>query len=151
MVKFGGEIGGTLYQIFTPCVLKNTPCKIGQMFKRKGGGVKVLLNNVKKTALFLMDGFPKENPATDLPLSPDQLSVGDTTVILGRQRARIRPICTCRLSLIDGVLSVTKLGSSVSSADHSIPAAKCRRGILKRCALAGFPVVLRSKTLSLVY
>ena len=50
MVKFGGEIG-TLYQIFTPCtplpkyifnaqkrVLKNTPCKIGQMFKRKGGG-----------------------------------------------------------------------------------------------------------------
>ena len=33
MVKFGGKIG-TLYQIFTPC----TPCKIGQMFKRKGGG-----------------------------------------------------------------------------------------------------------------
>ena len=29
------------------------------MFKRKGGGVKGLLNNFKKTALFLMDGFPK--------------------------------------------------------------------------------------------
>ena len=29
------------------------------MFKRKGGGVKGLLNNVKKTALFLKDGFPK--------------------------------------------------------------------------------------------
>ena len=28
------------------------------MFKRKGGGVKGLLNNVKKTALFLRDGFP---------------------------------------------------------------------------------------------
>ena len=53
MVKFGGEIG-TLY-------IKNTPCKIGQMFKRKGGGAKGLLNNVKKTALFLMDGFPNDN------------------------------------------------------------------------------------------
>ena len=28
------------------------------MFKRKGGGVKGLLNNVKKTALFSRDGFP---------------------------------------------------------------------------------------------
>ena len=28
------------------------------MFKQKGGGVKGLLNNVKKTALFLKDGFP---------------------------------------------------------------------------------------------
>ena len=28
------------------------------MFKRKGGGVKGLLNNVKKNALFLKDGFP---------------------------------------------------------------------------------------------
>ena len=28
------------------------------MFKRKRGGVKGLLNNVKKTALFLHDGFP---------------------------------------------------------------------------------------------
>ena len=31
------------------------------MFKRKGGGVKGLLNNVKKTALFLQQGFPKEH------------------------------------------------------------------------------------------
>ena len=29
------------------------------MFKRKGVGVKGLLNNVKKNALFLHDGFPK--------------------------------------------------------------------------------------------
>ena len=29
------------------------------MFKRKGG-VKGLLNNVKKTALFLRDGFPNQ-------------------------------------------------------------------------------------------
>ena len=29
------------------------------MFKRKGGVVKGLLNNVKKTALFLQHGFPK--------------------------------------------------------------------------------------------
>ena len=29
------------------------------MFKGKGGGVKGLLNDVKKTALFLHDGFPK--------------------------------------------------------------------------------------------
>ena len=29
------------------------------MFKRKGGGVKGLLNNVKKTALFSYVGFPK--------------------------------------------------------------------------------------------
>ena len=47
MVKFGGEIG-TLYQIFTPCVLKNTPCKIGQMFKRKGGGSKAFWTMLKK-------------------------------------------------------------------------------------------------------
>ena len=54
MVKFEGKIG-TLYQIFTPC----THCKFCMMFKRKGvGGVKGLLNNVKKTALFLKDGFP---------------------------------------------------------------------------------------------
>ena len=77
--------------------------------------------------------------------------MGDTTVILGRQRARTSPICTCRLSLVDGALSVTEPWSSVSSADHSIPAAKWWREILKRCALAGFPVVLRSNTLPLVY
>ena len=55
MVKFEGKIG-TLYQIFTPC----THCKFCMMFKRKGGGggVKGLLNNVQKTALFSHDGFP---------------------------------------------------------------------------------------------
>ena len=31
------------------------------MFKRKGGGVKGLLNNVKKTALFSHDGFPYQH------------------------------------------------------------------------------------------
>ena len=31
------------------------------MFKRKGLGVKGLLNNVKKNALFLRDGFPNYN------------------------------------------------------------------------------------------
>ena len=41
-------------------VLKNTPCKIGQMFKRKGGGVKAFWTMFKKTALFLMDGFPNK-------------------------------------------------------------------------------------------
>ena len=40
-------------------VLKNTPCKIGQMFKRKGGGSKAFWTMLKKTALFLKDGFPK--------------------------------------------------------------------------------------------
>ena len=29
------------------------------MFKQMGGGIKGFLNNVKKTALFLADGFPK--------------------------------------------------------------------------------------------
>ena len=60
-----GEIwGGNRYiisnfhSLHPPPQIKNTPCKIGQMFKRKGGGVKGLLNNVKKTALFLHDGFP---------------------------------------------------------------------------------------------
>ena len=38
------------------------------MFKRKGGGVKGLLNNVKKTALFLKDGFPKQNIKKPLEL-----------------------------------------------------------------------------------
>ena len=35
------------------------------MFKRKGGGVKGLLNNVKKTALFLRVGFPKREYETN--------------------------------------------------------------------------------------
>ena len=53
MVKFGGEIFNAQKR-----VLKNTPCKIGQMFKRKGGGVKGLLNNVKKNCTFLNEWLP---------------------------------------------------------------------------------------------
>ena len=34
------------------------------MFKRKGGGVKGFLNNVKKTALFSRDGFPYDETRT---------------------------------------------------------------------------------------
>ena len=34
------------------------------MFKRKGGGIKGFLNNVKKTALFLHGGFPYLNIAS---------------------------------------------------------------------------------------
>ena len=55
MVKFEGKIG-TLYKIFTPCFLKNSPHNV-QM--KGGGGGKGLLNNVKKTALFSHDGFPQ--------------------------------------------------------------------------------------------
>ena len=53
MVKFGGEIG-TLYQISN---IKH-PLQNRTNIQIKGGGVKGLLNNVKKTALFLSDGFP---------------------------------------------------------------------------------------------
>ena len=53
MVKFEGKIG-TLYQIFTPC----THCKFCMMFKRKGGGVKGLLNNVQKNCTFLKEWLP---------------------------------------------------------------------------------------------
>ena len=54
MVKFEGKIG-TLYQIFTPC----THCKFCMTFKRKGrGGVKGLLNNVKKNCTFLKGWLP---------------------------------------------------------------------------------------------
>ena len=54
MVKFEGKIG-TLYQIFTPC----TPLpKYPKCSNERGGGGKGLLNNVKKNALFLKDGFP---------------------------------------------------------------------------------------------
>ena len=59
-----GEIWGWNRYIITTIfnaqkrVLKNTPCKIGQMFKRKGGGSKAFWTMLKKTALFLMDGFP---------------------------------------------------------------------------------------------
>ena len=38
--------------------LKNPPRKIGQMFKKKGGGVKGLLNNVKKNCIFLKGWLP---------------------------------------------------------------------------------------------
>ena len=39
------------------------------MFKRKGGGVKGLLNNVKKTALFSHDGFPNDNVNNNIDVS----------------------------------------------------------------------------------
>ena len=41
------------------------------MFKRRGGGVKGLLNNVKKTALFLKNGFP--NPPSTKGLSKSKM------------------------------------------------------------------------------
>ena len=57
-----GEIWGWNRYIISNAqkrVLKNTPCKIGQMFKRKGGGgSKAFWTMLKKTALFLMNGFP---------------------------------------------------------------------------------------------
>ena len=53
MVKFEGKIG-TLYQIFTPCFLKNSPHDV----QTKGGGVKGLLNNVKKNCTFLSCRLP---------------------------------------------------------------------------------------------
>ena len=60
-----GEIWGWNRYIITTIfnaqkrVLKNTPCKIGQMFKQKGGGAKAFWTMFKITALFLKDGFPK--------------------------------------------------------------------------------------------
>ena len=56
MVKFGGEIG-TLYQIFTPCKtrFKKHPLQNRTNVQIKGGGVggvKGLLNNVKKKLHF---------------------------------------------------------------------------------------------------
>ena len=54
MVKFEGKIG-TLYHHPPTHFLKNSPHDV----QTKGrGGVKGLLNNVKKTALFLYEGFP---------------------------------------------------------------------------------------------
>ena len=54
MVKFGGEIG-TLYKI----IIKKHPLQNRTNVQIKGGGgAKGLLNNVKKTALFLHGGFP---------------------------------------------------------------------------------------------
>ena len=59
MVKFGGKIG-TLYQMLkTKTRFKKHPLQNRTNVQIKGGGVKGLLNNVQKTALFLRDGFPK--------------------------------------------------------------------------------------------
>ena len=59
MVKFGGEIG-TLYQIFTPCKMrfKKHPLQNRTNVQTKGGGVKSLLNNVKKNCTFLNEWLP---------------------------------------------------------------------------------------------
>ena len=54
-------------------------CKIHHMmFKRKGGGVKGFLNNVKKTALFLRDVLPNQYftiQTSDFILSNDKLYI----------------------------------------------------------------------------
>ena len=47
-----GEIWGWNRYILSNFHSLHTPCQIGQMFKRKGGGVKGLLNNVKKNCTF---------------------------------------------------------------------------------------------------
>ena len=56
MVKFGGKIG-TLYQMLKSAFKKH-PLQNRTNVQIKGGGVKGLLNNVQKTALFSHDGFP---------------------------------------------------------------------------------------------
>ena len=43
-----------VYALLLKFLQKNSPHDV----QTKGGGVKGLLNNVKKTALFLHDGFP---------------------------------------------------------------------------------------------
>ena len=43
-----------VYALLLKFLQKNSPHDV----QTKGGGVKGLLNNVKKTALFLRDGFP---------------------------------------------------------------------------------------------
>ena len=64
---------------------KNTPCKIGQMFKRKGGGGQRPFEQCsKKTALFLMDGFPN---------SPEGIS----SCISSCPQCRISKVMCCRL------------------------------------------------------
>ena len=55
MAKFEGKIGTAIFNA-QKRFLKNSPHDV----QIKGGGVKGLLNNVKKTALFLHDGFPKQ-------------------------------------------------------------------------------------------
>ena len=58
MVKFGGEIG-TLYQIFSAKTrFKKHPLQNRTNVQIKGGGVKGLLNNVKKNCTFLKGGLP---------------------------------------------------------------------------------------------
>ena len=61
MVKFWGKIG-TLYQIFTPCknAFKKHPLQNRTNVQIKGGegGVKGLLNNVKKNCTFLSGWLP---------------------------------------------------------------------------------------------
>ena len=56
MVKFGGKIG-TLYQMLKNAFKKH-PLQNRTNVQIKGGGVKGLLNNVQKNALFPKDGFP---------------------------------------------------------------------------------------------
>ena len=45
-----------VYALLLKFLQKNSPHDV----QTKGGGVKGLLNNVQKTALFSRDGFPKE-------------------------------------------------------------------------------------------
>ena len=56
MVTFGGEIG-TLYQMLKN-VFKKHPLQNRTNVQIKGGGVKGLLNNVKKNCTFLKWGLP---------------------------------------------------------------------------------------------
>ena len=65
MVKFGGKIG-TLYQMLKNAFKKHPLQNRTNVQIKGGGGVKGLLNNVKKTALFLKDGFPNHSLIIDL-------------------------------------------------------------------------------------
>ena len=58
MVKFGGKIG-TLYQMLKNAFKKH-PLQNRTNVQIKGGGVKGLLNNVKKNCTFLKGGLPLE-------------------------------------------------------------------------------------------
>ena len=49
------------YALLLKFLQKNSPHNV----QTNGGGVKGFLNNVKKTALFLHDGFPKVNVGED--------------------------------------------------------------------------------------
>ena len=83
-MKFEGKIG-TLYQIFTP----GTHCKFCMMFKRKGGGVKGLLNNVKKNCTFLKGWLPLVHPVKS------EISENFLHPVMG---------CRCRWSLLQVIL-----------------------------------------------